>query len=211
MHIIHAPYNVNDINEPLAEMCFESMKVEQEATQAPEDLIKIPEAFKKDSKWHVWKESVVIYLHSKIGQASIPLAYIVRECDLALPNAVYSTVHEQWANMVILYGPEYNTNNGVAYDLLQSLTLNGPVRSWMSGYKQNRDGRGAWKALITYYKGVAMQTHSKQECFNAIANSSYQGIKRNFDFSAYVAIYQQAHQAENMKVRGFLHGIKCPK
>ena len=220
MHIIGAPYDVDDIDEPLAEMWSESKKAEQEAARTVTDLVKIPEAFKKESKWRVWKESVVTYLHSKIGQASIPLAYIVRERDLAPPNQVYNTVHEQLVNMAILYGPEYNTNNGVVYDLLQSLTLNGPAWSWISGYQQNRDGRGAWKALIAYYEGDAMQTRSKQECYDAISKSSYQGVKRNFDFSAYVAIHQQAHQdlvrlgepiPENKKVRDFLQGITDPQ
>jgi hypothetical protein len=168
MHIIGAPYDVDDINEPLAEMWSESKKAEQEAARTVTDLVKIPEAFKKESKWRIWIESVVTYLHSKIGQASITLAYKVREHDLAPPNQVYNTVHEQLVNMAILYDPEYNTNNGIIYDLLQSLTLNGPAWSWISGYQQNRDGRGAWKALVAYYKGDAMQMRSKQECYDAI-------------------------------------------
>jgi len=58
--------------------------------------------------------------------------------------------------------------------------------------------------------------HSKQQCYDAIAKANYQGARRNFDFSSYVAIHQQAHQdlarlgepiPENKKVRDFLHGI----
>jgi hypothetical protein len=40
----------------------------------PTELLKIPEAIKKDYKWHTRKESVVTYLHSKMGQALLPLA-----------------------------------------------------------------------------------------------------------------------------------------
>jgi hypothetical protein len=86
-----------------------------------------------------------------------------------------------------------NTNNGMVYDLLQSLTLNGPAWSWVNAYQRNRDGRGAWKSLVTYYEGGAMQTHSKQECYEAIAKAMYQGVKHHFDFSSYVEIHQQAH------------------
>jgi hypothetical protein len=159
-------------------------------------------------------------LHSKIGQSSIPLAYIIREKDVPSQGAIYNTVHDQLVNKAILYGAEYNTNNGVVYDLLQSLTLNGPAWSWISGYQETRDGRGAWKALMTYYKGDAMQTRSKQECYDAISKANYQGNKRNFDFGTYVAIHQQAHQdimrlgepiPENKKVRDFLQGITDPQ
>jgi hypothetical protein len=83
-----------------------------------------------------------------------------------------------------------------------------------------RDGRGAWKSLVAYYEGDTMQTHSKQECYDAIRGANYQGTKRNFNFSTYVAIHQQAHQdlirlgepvPENKKVRDFLQGITDPQ
>jgi hypothetical protein len=111
MHIIGSPYNIEDMNEPLAEMWSESMKIEQEASAAPGDLIKIPEAFKKDTKWRTWKESILTYLNSKQGQASIPLAYIVRENDIPDRDAVYQMVHDQLVNKAILHGAEYNRNN----------------------------------------------------------------------------------------------------
>jgi hypothetical protein len=79
-------------------------------------------------------------LNSKQGQASIPLAYIVREKDIPDHDAVYQMVHDQLVNKAILYGTEYNHNNGVVFDLLQSLTLNGPAWSWISGFPNKRMG-----------------------------------------------------------------------
>lgn len=102
------------------------------------------------------------------------------------------------------------------YDLLQSLTLNGPAWSLVNSFQQTHDGRGAWQSLLSYYEGDAMLTHLKQECCEAISKASYHGTKRNFDFGSYVAIHQQAHQElvhlgepipENKKVRDFLQGI----
>jgi hypothetical protein len=220
MHILGNPYEIQDVTEPLAEQWAELMKTEKEAATAPTDLIKMPEAFKKDTKWRNWKESVITYLHSKNGQPSIPLAYILREHEVAPQRAEYATTHDEMVNKAILFGAEYNTNNGIVYDLLQSLTLNGPAWSWISGFQRTRNGRAAWKALVSYYEGDAMQTRSKQECYDSIAKATYQGPKRNFDFSSYVAIHQQAHQdlirlgepiPENKKVRDFLHGITDPQ
>jgi hypothetical protein len=220
MYILGQPFEIQAVTELLAETWAEIMKVEKEAATAPTDLIKVPEQFKKDTKWKVWKESVTTYLHSKKGQASIPLAYIVREHDIAPQGAAYATVHDELVNRAIHFGAEYNTNNGIVYDLLQSLTLNGPAWSWISGFQATRNGRGAWKALVTYYEGDAMQTRSKQECYDAIFKATYQGPKRTFDFSSHVAIHQQAHQdlirlgepiPENKKVRDFLHGVTDPQ
>jgi len=220
MYIIGSPYDINDVNEPLAEMWVESIKAEKEAATVAGDMVKLPEAFKKDTKWRQWKESLTTYIHSKIGQAGIPLAYIIRENDLPTPGEACATVHDQLVHSAILHGAEYNMNNGVVYDLLQSLTLNGPAWSWVNAYQRNHDGRGAWRSLIAYYEGDTMQARSKQECYDVIAKASYQGHKRNFDFGSYVAILQQAHQdlvclvepiPENKKVRDFLHGISDPQ
>jgi hypothetical protein len=63
-------------------------------------------AFKKDTKWKQWKESLLTYLHSKSGQANIPLAYIVRENDLPIPKMIYATVHVQLVESAILHGAE---------------------------------------------------------------------------------------------------------
>ncbi len=61
---------------------------------------------------------------------------------------------------------------------------------------------------------------SKQECYDAISKSNYQGTKHNFNFSTYLTIHQQAHQdlvplgepvPENKKVRDFLQVITDPQ
>jgi hypothetical protein len=111
MHIIGANYKIDDVSEPLAEMWNKSMKIKKEAAVAPTDLVKAPEPFKKGTKWKQWKKSVVMYLHLKNGQASIPLAYIVREHDFPVPGMIHSTVHDQLVNSAILHGAEFNTNN----------------------------------------------------------------------------------------------------
>jgi len=131
---------------------------------------------------------------SHLLKLHIPLAYIVREHDIADPIEIHNTVHEHLVNNAIHFGPEFNTNNGIIFDLLQSLMLNGPAWSRISDFQRTRNGRGAWKALIEYYEGDAMQTRSQQQCYDAIAKANYQGPRRNFDFSSYVSIHQQAHQ-----------------
>ncbi len=58
MYILGTPYGADLITEELAMQWNELMKEESEATKAPTDLIKLPEAFKKDTKWKQWKENV---------------------------------------------------------------------------------------------------------------------------------------------------------
>ncbi len=101
------------------------------------------------------------------------------------------------------------------FNLIQSLTINGPAWPWIQSYQSSRDGRRAWKALVD-----TMQTRSKQECYDSIAKAHYHGNRRNFDFNSYVQVHQLAHQdlqrlgepiPENRKVRDFLMGIVDPQ
>ena len=69
------------------------------------DIVKAQEKFKKDTKWKPWKESVVTYLHSKSGQANVPLAAIVRDSDVPIPGVVYATSHDELLECSILVGP----------------------------------------------------------------------------------------------------------
>ncbi len=158
------------------------------------DLVKAPETFKKDTKWQPWKESINTYLNSQLGHGHIPLAYISREHDDPIPGTIYTMVLEELVQGAIQFGMEYDAYHGKVYDFLQSLTLNGPAWPWINSFQRTCNDRGAWKALFAYYEGGAMQTWTKQECYQAITKAYYQGARRNYDFSTYVAAYQQAHQ-----------------
>jgi hypothetical protein len=194
MYILGLPYSIQQVTEQLAYTWNDAYKAKNEIQNLPTDIIKSPEPFKKDTKWREWKESVITYLNSKRGLGNIPLSYIIREEDTCQNHVAYATVHEQLINCAVLHGIEFDTNNGVVYDLLQSLTLNGPAWTWINAFQITRNGRGAWKSLISFYEGDSTKTRNKQECYEAIAKASYQGPKRNFDFNSYVSIHQQAHQ-----------------
>jgi hypothetical protein len=62
------PYEINKVDQQLAERWSEIMNIEAEATKAPMDLIKTPEPFKKDTKWRPWKESFTTYLIPRMGK-----------------------------------------------------------------------------------------------------------------------------------------------
>jgi hypothetical protein len=190
-------------------------KEEKEIAKMTADRIKAPEAFKKETKWRPWKESVLTYLNAQLGQA-----YIIRGQDHPIPGMIYTMMHEELVQGTAHHGTEFNANNGKVYDFLQSITLNGPAWPWINSFQCTRNGRGAWKALLAYYEGDAMQMRTKQECYQAITKANYQGPRRNNDFNTYVAVHQQAHQdmlqlnepiPENKKVRDFLAGITDPR
>ncbi len=79
-YILGHNYNATSITWQLAVDWIQRMKDEKEVedvTKATADLIKAPEAFKKDTKWCPWKESVQTYLNAQLGQVQIPFTYII--------------------------------------------------------------------------------------------------------------------------------------
>ena len=189
-YILGHNYDAASITRQLSVDWIRRMKDEKEskdATKATADLIKAPEVFKKDTKWRPWKESVQTYLNAHLGQAQIPLAYVIHENDKPALDVEFTTVHEELVQGMVLFGSEFNANNGKVYNFLQCLTLTGPAWPWIDVHQRTRNGRGAWKALIAYYEGDAMKTRTKQECYQAIAKANYQGPRRNYDFSTYIA------------------------
>jgi hypothetical protein len=89
----------------------EKRRIEAEMPKSS-DIVKTPEAFKKETQWKTWKESLSTYLNSQFGQASI------RENDCPLEGLVYATVHDELVHTAILFGPEFNNNNSMIYDFL---------------------------------------------------------------------------------------------
>ncbi len=77
---------------------------------------------------------------------------------MPLEELVYATVHDELVYTTILFGPEINFNNGMVYDCLQLLTLNGTARPWINIYKRSRNCRATWKALMAYYEADSMRT-----------------------------------------------------
>jgi len=145
MYILGIPYELDQVTEEHALLWNSARKSEKEAAKSVSnlDLVKQPESFKKETKWRQWKESMSTYLHSKNGHANVPLADIIHENDAPNYDKIYPTVHDQLVECTILTGPEFNINNGLVYDLLQSLTLNGPAWAWINVYQATRDGQNA--------------------------------------------------------------------
>lgn len=55
----------------------DKMKAANDQKDGEKPTIAAPLAFKKDTKWRVWKEQFQNYLGSKIGQCKAPLTFVI--------------------------------------------------------------------------------------------------------------------------------------
>jgi hypothetical protein len=73
----------------------DKMKAANDIKDSEKLTIAAPSAFKKDTKWRVWKEQFQNYLGSKIGQCKAPLTFIIRPQDGPGNLADYPDDHDQ--------------------------------------------------------------------------------------------------------------------
>jgi hypothetical protein len=66
--------------------------------------VKAHKKIKKEMKWHSWKESVLMYLNTQIGQTNIPLSCIIREDVEPEPYVNFTTNQEELKQLAINYG-----------------------------------------------------------------------------------------------------------
>jgi hypothetical protein len=92
--------------------CTKEEEEEKDVTKATADLIKVPEALQKDTKWHTWKESLQTYLKAHQKPSTHNIGFIFCESDKAALDMEFTTVHKELLQRVVLFGTELNANNG---------------------------------------------------------------------------------------------------
>jgi hypothetical protein len=158
-----------------------------------ENIVKAPAEYKTGSKWKAFKEGAIAYLNGVKGRHDIPLAYIIRDNEVPIPNQVYMSEHQRLIEVTPLQGVEYEDDNGKVFDLLKSWTINGPAWTWMRAHNATRNRRQAWLALLGHFEGEAQRDRVKDQAYAAIAAAKYYGECKKFMFETYVTIHQDAY------------------
>ena len=214
-------YEADLFNLADAEYWMQKMRDNEDEDDAAKDMTKMPEPFKKDTDWLTWSENLITYLRSQKGvNNAAPLAYVLRDQAIPSPDMYFPTDIDEKIGRTILAGPQFNTDNAKVYDVLKSLSSNGPLQPFIRPFERARNGREAWKALVQFYEGDSMKSRLKSSAYKMIQRANYQGPRRNFEFSTYISIHQRAHEhlsrfgepvPELKKVRDFLDGITDPR
>ena len=112
-----------------------------------------------------WTEAFPDFLRQVIGVRTIPLSYVIR-AEAVVPNAVpplevgqpYSTEHGSVeAELIARASHEdalFRNDNNQVYHFLEEATRTTTYAASIKPFQGNRNGRGAWLALIAQYAGV---------------------------------------------------------
>jgi hypothetical protein len=197
----------------------DKMKAANDQKDGEKPTIAAPLAFKKDTKWRVWKEQFQNYLGSKIGQCKAPLTFVIWPLDAPGNLEDYPDDHDQKVYLTPHTDAGYTRDNGIVYDELKALLINSPAFIWIRLHDRTRNGRAAWKALLAHYEGTTEKNRIKEAAYATIQNSTYPGKQRGSTYENYYHAHQEAHYdlelydevvSESWKVTDFLRGISDP-
>ena len=91
-----------------------------------EGLVKLPEAFGKQTSWRMFEKVLKNYLGTKKGINSVPLEYIMHDVDgPGLAGTQYATEYEHLVMTTPLEGEAFEADNGKVWLILKDLTLRG--------------------------------------------------------------------------------------
>ncbi len=153
-----------------------------EETAEKEPDVKMPDKFKLTSKWIVFSEALTTYLNRLKGTGSkIPLNYVIRDNEVPIPNAAYTTDNEALIQNAALNGMQYDRDNERVYGILKQLILEGPAWSFITpAIDRTANGRAAWLALRAHYEGESFTTKQKEEAYAALDAVHYKGERMTF-------------------------------
>jgi len=111
-----------------------------------------------------WSESMRDYFHRCIGVRGIPLAYVIRNnVDVPMigtiqPGSPHSTEHGSVEMELIARAlhthPLYREDNSLVYYKIEEGVRGTQFAASIKPYQRNKNGRGAWLALINQFAGI---------------------------------------------------------
>ena len=183
----------------------------------------LPVGLKDLARWRTFWERTDSYLSVIHGAAEISLSYVYRPHEIVTPEILakqYARTSDLYYNCTQLSGAHYVADNARVFEVLKSLTMDGPGWTFIRPFNRNKDGRGAIMALRLQAEGDSATLTRKERAYKSIESTQYSGPRRNFTFQQYVVKHSDAHSEleecdeampESRKVSIFLDGISCPR
>ena len=183
----------------------------------------LPVGLKDLARWRTFWERTDSYLSVIHGAAEISLNYVYRPTEAVTAETravVYPRSSDLYYNCTLLSGAHYVADNARVFEVLKTLTMDGPGWTFIRTFNRTKDGRGAVMALRLQAEGDSATLTRKERAYKSIETTQYTGPRRNFTFQQYVVKHSDAHSEleecdetmpESRKVSIFLDGISCPR
>jgi hypothetical protein len=179
---------------------YEWFKQAEKDYKEPTELMKLA----KVEKIQDFIDDFPDHLYKYNGQGGRPLSYIIRELadipdedddppfgDL---DTEYTSLRDEVAARASLAGDHYAIDNARVFQLLNDAIVAHPhVKAWIKDYQRRRNGRDAWLAFRTHYRGQSEMETIQVQAEQRLDTLRYHGEKARYNFETHVSNHRKAH------------------
>ena len=150
------------------------------------------------------------YLCEVMGVNKVPLAYVIRN-EVAPVNPLpplidnvpgtttakpWSDQHESLMDELISFlphtGPGYLADNAQLFNLLATQLGNTSAMASITQYQRRRDGRGAYKDLVTHYMGSAKWEKTVEQAESVLSSRIWNGKNSRYPLRIHISRHREA-------------------
>ena len=150
------------------------------------------------------------YLSEVIGVNKVPLAYVIRDNVTPidpLPPLIdnvqgvmtaksWSDLHESLMEELIAFlphtGPGYLADNAQLFNLLATQLGNTSAMASITQYQRRRDGRAAYKDLVTHYMGSAKWEKTVEQAESVLSSRIWNGKNSRYPLRIHISRHREA-------------------
>ena len=138
-----------------------------------------PIKFKETMKWDDWYPTFLNFLKAIPGRNGVPLSYICRENEQALPHDPNIDYLDNYINQAPLYGDAYTTDAAEVHTYLTNFMSNNQTAEVkMLPHATKNDGRLDYHALVEHYEGVGVLGVNVLKAEETLKSLFYAGEKK---------------------------------
>ena len=170
LHIIPCLLQITIDRSDLYGQIYKDSIAEKKEDEEDVDIPKLNES--KD--WNGFKESFIIKLNLFKGVREIPIDYVIdntvrqytRANMLLGEQNIVDIDDESMKTRTVHFGQGFKIDNRTVWNKLKVVLIDKPGYNHISQFNAIRNGRAAWKALITYFEGEHYKQHLRIKEFS---------------------------------------------
>lgn len=207
---------------------YQRFKQAEEEHKDPDELLTLV----KVEKIQDFLDDFPEHLEKYNGQDGKPLSYVIREDPVipdddmdppfGEPGTEYASLRDEIIARASLGGDHYPVDNARVFDLLSNaIALHTHVKAWIKDFQRRKDGRSAWMAFKSHFRGQSELETIQVQAENRLDQCEYRGEKARYDFEKHVSNHRRSHNEilkasgiplqESVKVRKLMASIQAPE
>ena len=149
-----------------------------------------------------WIESFKNCLHRTFGIRGYPLLYVIREEEAVEPelddplvaNAYFGkaeSILDETVARLSHTDPLFKSDNAKVYSMLEEATRGGIYASTVKPYSRRKDGRAAWKAMVSSHAGKDKWEQLQKDKMRFLMNTKWNG--KTFSLEKFCGIHRTSY------------------